>query len=919
MVFKTPPVKRDLNIVSNVVASQADAMLKEASKISNAAYVRVLRRIKQLTPILLSTVNKLDSRNAKLFREAGFDMFADQCFWKVFEHALYRSVSIAEKVVIKEVRNVQTATENLICQHLNQELEAPHKLIISGIPFNLFDLNALPLKHVVEAKKVITSVTESLMNTRVETGTDIHGVKKNVSALIYLLKENMRNPVISAALGSSVTINDILTQQKYIDSLLNFEGITKTIRSHAKTSLKQYAPEIYGHNKKSILGSQNKLNAFLQDVSPTLKIQLEKFKKHTNVKGEHVSVSRQKGMDALARRLFEFKDQLSSNFIKKLYDSGVEAFLANEGNDWLRFKELEDQIHKTGELKTSNQVAILLGFIRGTKPNIKKFIPYCFGFDVTHADGRQSYITLKNIYDGYPKLFEQLQTIYVTEIKRTDGEAKEPITIRAKFVTIRLFVDKYFKKLRLEDKDLIARHGLHALVMNKNKILKSLRQSIKADCKVSKIELDTGIKLQLSMDWILEFYGLDTIVSYPVSQMKRKHHKDKQQKSRIYSLDETVNIAFCLEQALKEEKTTELQRICIKIARVILKTAWNLTPVLELEINDIFQINSPVDGTNSLCVRLFKRRANYDTQWHHFNIPASSLTDEGVVIGKTVRPVWQDLIDLRDTDCVNLRNLISAENSLKNRLVLTYSNYHHATVGLSEGTFFGTINLVLKNIGCKTTFDSRRIRKTGLNYIYKKVAKSFKEYQKSGQHSFDVFLKYYLEVNKKDSEGKLTNTLQIMGDYYNGRELSDDIIILTDIPANSKQTPNGSCVAPSDSNAKKSYNKEHYKLHKKNGSENTSCADFNACLFCPFYRLIADAEHVWRLLSYRNFIVAEMRNSIGEYDDQAQQQIYARTIEQRVDEILKKISKLNPKAVKEGEALLSENGIHPDWSLVSGN
>ncbi|MFT4803932.1 MAG: hypothetical protein ACI9YE_001129 [Psychroserpens sp.] len=245
MVFKTSPFVRDLSTVSSVFASQAKVLIEDARKESHTKYVRVLRRVKQLIPILPATVQRLDLNDAELFREKGLDAFINQDYWIEFEHALYHSVLNSDKAIRKDVKNVQTATENLICQHFNKELKAPHSLLISGNKFNLFALNALPIKHVVEAKKIVSSVAESLMNDKIHPGKHIRNIKRDISGFVYLLMDNMRNPVISKALNSNVTLNDILTQQKYIESLLSFEGITKNTRLHAKLSLKRYNPDTY--------------------------------------------------------------------------------------------------------------------------------------------------------------------------------------------------------------------------------------------------------------------------------------------------------------------------------------------------------------------------------------------------------------------------------------------------------------------------------------------------------------------------------------------------------------------------------------------------------------------------------------------------------------------------------------------------
>ena len=90
-------------------------------------------------------------------------------------------------------------------------------------------------------------------------------------------------------------------------------------------------------------------------------------------------------------------------------------------------------------------------------------------------------------------------------------------------------------------------------------------------------------------------------------------------------------------------------------------------------------------------------------------------------------------------------------------------------------------------------------------------------------------------------------------------------------------------------------------------------ADFNACLWCPFYRCVADALHVWKLLSYRDFVVADMENSAATFDSITEQLENIEQLKNRVNEILADIAKLNAQAVTDGKELLRTEGIHPHW------
>jgi len=67
------------------------------------------------------------------------------------------------------------------------------------------------------------------------------------------------------------------------------------------------------------------------------------------------------------------------------------------------------------------------------------------------------------------------------------------------------------------------------------------------------------------------------------------------------------------------------------------------------------------------------------------------------------------------------------------------------------------------------------------------------------------------------------------------------------------------------------------------------------------------------LLSYRDFVVADMENSAATFDSITEQLENIEQLKNRVNEILADIAKLNAQAVTDGKELLRTEGIHPHW------
>ena len=62
-----------------------------------------------------------------------------------------------------------------------------------------------------------------------------------------------------------------------------------------------------------------------------------------------------------------------------------------------------------------------------------------------------------------------------------------------------------------------------------------------------------------------------------------------------------------------------------------------------------------------------------------------------------------------------------------------------------------------------------------------------------------------------------------------------------------------------------------------------------------------------------------MKATIVDQELAGEQKEYIKTLSDRVDEILEKVTKITPSASSDDRNLLKENGIHPDWNLILGN
>ncbi|MBA6398918.1 hypothetical protein [Colwellia sp. BRX10-4] len=886
-----------------------------------STYKSVHRQSTCLFEHLEAITSRMNSIDLKQFQLLGFDAFKDREFWQRFERwgVISRKV---DELILKSNAKVHIALFGLLKQHFDNELLiAPYEILIpnsiSKIK-NTYDFSTIysfPQTITNEIKSFIEKVLQQKSSER--SNQDADTILKNISGFLYCLERSLNTEEISCAVTNGISLDGILKSGTYC-STIKYNIKEKIKVKQFEHMLRYHSPEVHGTRRTTLLRNMEEALEFIESLSATLKKQIESFL--TANKNDTKKHFRSRIMRFI-RLFYLLKDNLDNSQLTELKDNGIKSFLLNNAEVWKIYLSLvkNEARSQTQIYELRSQVNLLLNHVLGRSVNLNEYIIYMFSYPHNSVHGEFQFQSQKYIHDNYPALFEDLKVLHSLELERVDAFKRQVITVKNNFTAFLIAIESNDDCLSANQKELLATNGLEGMVKNNNNIHKALRQHIQHKCKMSELDLDYGKIQQNAINQLLDKVGLAQTISYPVSQMKRRHHVEKRSSNNFYSIKEAVQLAFHIEKTLLLNKNlSHYQALALKIGRILLKTAWNMTPTFELTTEDIFYFDSPLGGKKTPAVRLFKRRANYSTQWYRYGLQAENIEDEGIEMGEKVRPVIQDLIDIRDNDSKPFRDSLPDDHPQKHRIMLYQSSKYDKPKTVDQSVF-ATLNELLVGQGCEVSFSTQRIRKGGLNYIYRKVSSDFKKYKKAGQHSFEVFLNYYLKNESEKSKKTLSNAINIMGDYFHGRELSEDIIILTDVPSNSRQTPNGSCIAGQSSEAAKQYDSSNYKLHKDNDTNTTLCADFNACLWCPFFRLVADDDHVWRLLSYKVVVIDKMKAAIVDQELALEQKTYITALSERVDMILKNVAKITPSAPSDGRILLKKYGIHPDWDLVLGN
>jgi len=599
----------------------------------------------------------------------------------------------------------------------------------------------------------------------------------------------------------------------------------------------------------------------------------------------------------LRRALPALKSILSTALYKELMDKGVVALVVAEG----ALKQLYDNsklpswifflFHEICQCIYPDQTPELLSF----RENLLSF-PDIDKNRNTQCDFTSIKAISESMYDDFVRLLDKIKT----DIEQIDYAM---ITIYHHYQQVKSLLNKYSGTFTQAHLDILVQHGIKGFAINNGLVQKHLLAELQSGVNDTSFSRKTAITYRSSFAWLMREFDIPFNDIYPIKLTKTVKHNQRLNTDDFYTESQCRELAFYIEKLLRDVNTSLYHKIILNFGKVILKTGWNIAPLLNLECEDIVEIVSPITNKAEYALVLQKARAGYRNDTYSF--------DKSDLKANTLKSAISDLLIVRDELTIDLR-----EQTPHSNFVFLYpSNGQTFKLEYSSVKY---LSRILKKAGCRIPFVAQKIRKGGVNHIYRKVNKNIKKYTDTTNHSFDVFESHYLRIDPDQSRYSLNQATKVMGDYFTGKEISSEIHIITDESANQHQiVPSGTCAAKTNNEEAKRYDKEHRKLHQTNDNTiSKSCADFLSCIWCKYFRVVVDAEHVWKLLSYKNYILLDMEMSVVDFDDSDHQITSLNILKQRVDDIINNLRERNSKAVDDGFMLLEKQGLHPDWEFA---
>jgi len=320
---------------------------------------------------------------------------------------------------------------------------------------------------------------------------------------------------------------------------------------------------------------------------------------------------------------------------------------------------------------------------------------------------------------------------------------------------------------------------------------------------------------------------------------------------------------------------------------------------MDIQLSDISEVSLPT-AKKVINILIQKPRKGYRIDCFHLD-------------GRSTRSVMHDILYVRDILTKDFHQDKSGSSS--NNYLFIYQEKNKIK-RLDSTSVIYHINSILKRLGCSVVYNSMKIRKNGTNYIYTQVAKDIRDYESHFRHDFSTFIKNYQRIDEIKTQHTLHNAVDVMQKHFTGREINSDIKINMTDDFQLQKTPVGECASQGKDKEAWQYKKEHQILQKKNEAYSSWCSDYLACIWCKHFRTVADPEHVWLLLSYRDYVLADMSASISNIEDNQVQAEVISVLHERVDAILEQLKIKNLSAIQDGQILFKNKGLHPFWQFA---
>ncbi len=471
----------------------------------------------------------------------------------------------------------------------------------------------------------------------------LRDIKASTHATLTKLIKNSRCRALLAKYGLSAFAVDA--------NLLKMASKTDRYNTfHFQLMLSHYDNKTF---KQKLLYTKGKYEIDFTDIyrlSPALYENIECYSKIIGYKvSYHLTANTVRDrFSGFKRALPVLQSRLSGALNTDLINKGITALIGTEG--------VLQQLHDNKKLPKwifSLFHEICLCVYPDKTPELLSFRENLLSFPGIdkNRDLQSDFTSIKAIsvcmYDDLVRLLDDIKT-------NIEQKNYSMISAYHNYQQVKSLFNKYSDTFTQAHLDILVQYGIKGFAINKGLVQKHLLAELQSSVNDHSFNRETARTYRTSFAWLMRESGITFSDIYPIKLTKTVKHKQRLNTDDFYTEGQCRELAFYIEKLLRDDNTSLYHKILLSFGKVILKTGWNISPLLNLECEDIIEIVSPITNKAEYAVVLQKAKAGYRNDTYFF--------DKSNLKADTLKSAISDLLIIRDELTKDLRERTQHSN-----------------------------------------------------------------------------------------------------------------------------------------------------------------------------------------------------------------------------------------------------------------
>lgn len=558
------------------------------------------------------------------------------------------------------------------------------------------------------------------------------------------------------------------------------------------------------------------------------------------------------------KRFFEFSKVLN-NHLKKYPDDelmikryGLLALSKNKYNILIKLRSYIDT-------KYFNYVVFIVEILTQEKFDYKKYDHK--HLYINHRHHNVSLIHLKELYkksERFASEFYQLFHKYLSNIKYSE---LNEVSIKYQISTLRQIFINY------TDSNNLDKYGLKILSADNFLYFRDIKSKINEKVIFGEMQPSTRTHYFIALKWLCELTKQKYIRDFDDTRSNQELAKTDIL-INSYTQEELMILLNKLIEVIKFNENDCSKLLVAYFALIQITTGMNISTLCSLKLTED-QFRQDENNKNIFYLNFIKARADNGTETH---IYFKNAKDKTIYLYLYIRDKLRKQIFEKATNPEFKTDYFFVFLSRSGKLQVA----HHENI-------VKKVNELLKTVSCPVSYDSRRMRKTVSNKVYKIVLNRFSAYRALVNHDFDVFVRHYEELSAAECHQNLSKGTKAL-EIHLKREISLDVPEIKEINLETSTisndniiqfTPIGNCSEVPLDNI-------------------SNCSDYLACIFCKNFSVVSSEAQIHKLLDFKNICISQMIGISSTYNPESVTSIAVNEFNNRIEYILDLLKQNNP-------------------------